>query len=133
MTQSLQDELPLSYPHMQSVARTASEDADRKLRVYINAMVSERIKKEMECQRQVQISRAVCISLLIRRHRTGYLGNVKFQVKSHSGNAAKLYVFINKRKDTRLDHGEFLQEVESEADIQSIEVNQYQFTRRLST
>ena len=44
----LVDELPLSYPHMQSVARTNSEIADRESKVYINAMINERVKREKE-------------------------------------------------------------------------------------
>ena len=106
---------------MQSMVRTTSEVADRESRIYINAMVEERIKKEMERQRCVRISRVVHISSLIQRHRKGYLRNIKFLVKSNSGNAAKSYVFINKRRDARLECGEFLHKVESEAEIQSVE------------
>ena len=44
----LVDELPLSYPHMQSVAHTNSKIADRESKVYINTMISERVKREKE-------------------------------------------------------------------------------------
>ena len=87
ITRSLRDELPLRYPHIRSVARTTSEAADRESKIYPNAMVKERIKKEMERLTRVRISRAVRTSSRILRHRRGYLGNVKSRVKSR--NAAK--------------------------------------------
>ena len=117
----LREEMPLSYPHMQAVACTNSEIADRESRVFINVMVSERVKCEKECQRRMKISRAVWISSLIRRHHKGYLGDLKFWVKSRSGGDGKSYIYPHKRQDTQLNRGEFLREAESELDIRHID------------
>ena len=83
-------------------------------------MVSERIKKEMECQQRMKISRAVQVSSLIRRHQKGYLGNIKFRVQSRS-NSSMSHVFVNKRREAHLKRGEFLHEVESEVYIKAVE------------
>ena len=103
-----------------SVIHTCNQWREWHSRVYINTMVSERIKKEMECQQRMKISRAVRVSSLIRRHRKGYLGNIKFRVKSRS-NSNMSHVFVNKRREAHLERGEFLHEVESEVYIKAVE------------